>query len=30
MPLVQDHLNRCGACREELEALLEAIQAIAD
>lgn len=30
MPLVQDHLNRCGACREEFEALLEAIQAIAD
>ena len=27
MPLVQDHLERCGACREEFEALLAAIQA---
>ena len=28
MPLVQDHLNRCDACREEYEVLLEAIQAL--
>ena len=26
MPLVQDHLNRCGACKEEFEALLDALQ----
>jgi len=26
MPLVQDHLNRCGDCREEFEALLEALK----
>ncbi|MDX1672456.1 MAG: hypothetical protein R3211_08945 [Balneolaceae bacterium] len=25
MPLVQDHLNRCGDCREEYEALLDAL-----
>lgn len=28
MPLVQDHLNRCSDCREEFEALLNALQAI--
>ena len=28
MPLVQDHLNRCGNCREEFEALLTAIRAV--
>jgi len=28
MPLVQEHLNRCLACREEYEVLLEAIQAM--
>jgi hypothetical protein len=28
MPLVQDHLNRCGNCREEFEALLEALRAV--
>jgi hypothetical protein len=28
LPLVQDHLNRCGDCREEYEALLTALQAI--
>jgi hypothetical protein len=28
MPLVQDHLNRCGDCREEFEALLTAIRAV--
>ena len=28
MPLVQEHLNRCGACREEYEALLEALKAM--
>jgi hypothetical protein len=26
MPLVQDHLNRCGPCKEEFEALLDALQ----
>lgn len=26
MPLVQDHLNKCGDCREEYEALLEALK----
>ena len=29
MPLVQDHLDRCGDCREEFEALLSALQATA-
>ena len=29
MPLVQDHLERCGDCREEFEALLLALQAMA-
>jgi len=28
MPLVQDHLNRCSDCREEYEALLEALKAV--
>lgn len=27
MPLVQDHLDRCGDCREEFEALLAVLQA---
>ena len=27
MPLVEDHLNRCGACRDEFEAFLDAAQA---
>jgi hypothetical protein len=27
LPLVQDHLNRCGNCREEFEALLQALEA---
>ncbi|MEX0721589.1 MAG: hypothetical protein WD059_13035 [Balneolaceae bacterium] len=26
MPLVQDHLNKCGECREEYQALLSAIK----
>jgi hypothetical protein len=26
MPLVQDHLERCRECREEFEALLEALR----
>jgi len=26
MPLVQDHLDRCDSCREEYEALLEALR----
>ncbi|MEE9599702.1 MAG: hypothetical protein V3V66_04495 [Anaerolineales bacterium] len=28
MPLVQDHLDRCGDCREEYQALQEALKAI--
>lgn len=28
MPLVQEHLNKCGECREEYEALLKAIKAL--
>jgi bacterioferritin-associated ferredoxin len=28
MPLVQDHLDRCGDCREEFEALLAAVRAV--
>jgi hypothetical protein len=28
MPLVKEHLDRCEACREEYEVLLEAIQAM--
>jgi hypothetical protein len=28
MPLVQDHLDKCGHCREEFEALLTALHAI--
>jgi hypothetical protein len=28
MPLVQDHLDRCGDCREEFEALLKALRHI--
>ena len=27
MPLVQDHLDKCGDCREEFEMLLEALRA---
>jgi len=27
LPLVQDHLDRCGDCREEFEALLAALRA---
>ena len=29
MPLVQDHLDRCRDCREEFEALLAALRALA-
>ena len=29
MPLVQDHLDRCGNCREEFEALLAALREVA-
>jgi hypothetical protein len=29
LPLVQDHLDRCGNCREEFEALKAALIAIA-
>lgn len=28
MPLVEDHLARCNDCREEYEALLEALKAL--
>jgi hypothetical protein len=28
MPLVQDHLEHCRECREEFEALLEALQGL--
>ncbi len=27
MPLVQDHLDKCGDCREEYQALLDALRA---
>jgi predicted anti-sigma-YlaC factor YlaD len=27
MPMVQDHLDRCDDCRQEFEALLEALSA---
>lgn len=27
-PLVKDHLDKCGSCREEYQALLEALQNI--
>ena len=30
MPLVEDHLLRCGDCREEYEALLEALKNLAE
>jgi len=30
MPLVQQHLDRCHACREEYEVLLEAIKALVE
>ena len=30
MPLVQEHLDLCGACREEYQALLDALKAIID
>lgn len=29
MPLVEDHLKRCRNCREEYQALLEALRAMA-
>ena len=29
MPLVEDHLSRCRECREEFEALLGALRAVA-
>lgn len=28
MPLVKDHLDRCGSCREEYEALLAAMKGL--
>lgn len=28
MPLVEDHLKRCKDCREEYEALLEALRSV--
>ena len=30
LPLVEDHLERCGMCREEYEALLEALKNLPD
>ena len=30
MPLVQEHLDRCGDCRDEYEALLVALKAMAE
>jgi hypothetical protein len=30
MPLVQEHLDRCGYCREEYEALLTALKALVE
>jgi len=27
-PLVKDHLDKCGSCREEYQALLEALRTI--
>ncbi len=30
LPLIQDHLERCGGCREEFEALLDALKATAE
>lgn len=30
MPLVQDHLDRCGGCREEFEALMDCLRATAE
>ena len=28
MPLVKDHLDKCGECREEFHALLEAMKSL--
>lgn len=30
MPLVQEHLDLCRACREEYQALLDALKAVID
>lgn len=30
MPLVKDHLDRCAPCRDEFEALLDALEAVSD
>jgi hypothetical protein len=30
LPLVQDHLDRCGNCREEFEALIDALNTTKD
>ena len=30
MPLVRQHLDRCGGCREEYEVLLEALKTMID
>ena len=30
MPLVQEHLDRCGNCKEEYEALLVALKAMVE
>jgi hypothetical protein len=30
LPLVEDHLTRCPACREEFEALIEALRGLGE
>ena len=30
MPLIEDHLNRCAGCREEFEALLDAVKSTSE
>jgi hypothetical protein len=30
MPLIEDHLNRCQNCRDEFEALLDAVKATSE
>lgn len=30
MPLVKDHLDRCGPCREEFEALLDSLRELSE
>jgi hypothetical protein len=30
LPMIEDHLNRCPGCREEFEALIDALRAISE